>query len=267
MSTSPDGGARRGNTTPIPADDRGTQNPDLFRSPTQSPPHTQAPPPAPAPDTYSPAPEQRTEVIDNRPEHTTQPDRGDVRARQKERFGGIKWGAAFFGWLTAIGTFVLLTALIAAVGGAIGLSNPGAADQAGQAAQNPGAAQTAGIVSVIVAAVVLLIAYYCGGYVAGRMARFNGLKQGIAVWVWTIVISIVVAILATVAGAQFNVLGAVGGLPQLPVDGGALGIAGIIAVAIALAVSLLGAILGGLAGMRFHRKIDRTDLDDGVHNR
>lgn len=263
MSTGPDG-AHRGDTAPVTTNPA-VQDPGRHQPPVQSPPPIRATPPEPI--QHSPASEQRTEVIHTKPEHTTQPDRRDLRAQQKERFGGIKWGAAFFGWLAAIGTFVLLTALIAAVGGAIGLSTPGAADQAGQAAQNPGPAQTAGIVSAIVAAAILLIAYYCGGYVAGRMARFNGMKQGIAVWVWTIVITIVAAILVAVTGARFNVLGAIGGLPQLPVDGDAISVAAIITVLVALAVSLLGAILGGLAGMRFHRKIDHADLDNAVHNR
>jgi len=37
-------------------------------------------------------------------------DRNAVVQREKEQFGGIKWGSAFFGWLTATGTAVLLTA-------------------------------------------------------------------------------------------------------------------------------------------------------------
>ncbi|RII86453.1 hypothetical protein DZF95_17230, partial [Clavibacter michiganensis] len=32
--------------------------------------------------------------------------RQDVLAREKDRFGGIKFGSAFFGWLTATGTAV-----------------------------------------------------------------------------------------------------------------------------------------------------------------
>ncbi len=256
MSTSPEG-ARRGPTDPSRGDlfreDTAAGNDTARRDtgPIQTPPRTSA---ASAPTTQTPAP-----AVGPAPDHES--TRRDVRAQQKDRFGGIKWGAAFFGWLTAIGTAVLLSALLTAIGGAVGLSVAGgagqAADQAGQAAQNPGAAQTAGIVG----AVVLVIAYYCGGYVAGRMARFNGAKQGIAVWVWTIIITVLAAILVAVAGAQFNVLGSLGGL-QLPADPAALGIAGIIGVLIALAVSLIGAILGGLAGMRFHRRIDRADLDD-----
>ena len=41
-------------------------------------------------------------------------DREAVVAREKEEYGGVKVGSAFFGWLTATGTAVLLTALAAA---------------------------------------------------------------------------------------------------------------------------------------------------------
>ena len=50
------------------------------------------------------------------------PTRQTVVAREKEQFGGIKVGSAFFGWLTATGTAVLLTALVAAGGTAVGLA-------------------------------------------------------------------------------------------------------------------------------------------------
>src|SRR4051812_9269082 len=49
-------------------------------------------------------------------------DRHSVVAREKERYGGIKWGSAFFGWLTATGTAVILTAVLAAAGAAVGVS-------------------------------------------------------------------------------------------------------------------------------------------------
>jgi hypothetical protein len=212
---------------------------------------------------------QPTEVLDGShsgsrtsPEHRFDaPDRREELHRQKAEFGGIKWGAAFFGWLTAIGTAVLLSGLAAAILGAIGLAaEPAQVAQAGQVVQNPGAAQTTGIVSAIVALVVLFVAYYCGGYVAGRMARFSGAKQGVAVWVWTVIITILVTIAVAVAGSQLGGLAAIGGLPQIPIDPGALTAAGIITALLALGVSLVGAVLGGLAGMRFHRKIDRADL-------
>ena len=46
------------------------------------------------------------------------------------------------------------------------------------------------------------VAYYCGGYVAGRMARFDGVKQGVAVWVWALVIAIIVTVLGAVGGSS-----------------------------------------------------------------
>jgi hypothetical protein len=185
--------------------------------------------------------------------------RQDVLAREKDRFGGIKIGSAFFGWLTATGTAVILTALVAATGAAIGLgSNGGDAGQAADAAtQN---ADTIGWAGAIAVLVVILIAYYCGGYVAGRMARFDGAKQGFAVWLWAIVIAIVVAVLTAVAGSQFNILGNLNGFPRIPVDEGDLTIASIVTAVLVAVVSLVGAILGGLAGMRFHRKVDRVGL-------
>ena len=48
------------------------------------------------------------------------PDRREVVARQREQFGGMKFGSAFFGWLAATGMAVLLTAVVAAAGTALG---------------------------------------------------------------------------------------------------------------------------------------------------
>ena len=132
--------------------------------------------------------------------------------------------------------------------------------QAGQAAQNPATAETAGLVGAVVPLVILFLAYYCGGYVAGRMARFNGVKQGIAVWLWAIIIAVVLGIIGAIAGSRFNLLSQVGGLPNLGVSGDRVTTAGVLAAVGVAVVSLVGAILGGLAGMRFHRKVDRVGL-------
>jgi membrane protease YdiL (CAAX protease family) len=183
--------------------------------------------------------------------------RREVVAREKERFGGMKFGACFFGWLTATGMAVLLTALLAAAGAGLGLAtnleettNPADPDQA----------QTIGLVGGIVLLVIIFLAYLAGGYVAGRMARFNGAKQGVGVWLWALIIAVVVAILGMVAGTQFNLLANLNTFPRIPINEGDLTTGGIItAIAVAL-VALIGAILGGLAGMRFHRRVDREGL-------
>ncbi|MGI3779843.1 MAG: hypothetical protein ACRYG2_03620, partial [Janthinobacterium lividum] len=142
----------------------------------------------------------------------TQPPTGrDLVRQQKERFGGMKFGACFFGWLTATGTAVLLTGLLTAVGLGVGRQ------QDLTAAQATGSAGTLGLVGAIVLLVVILVAYFCGGYVAGRMARFNGLKQGVGVWLWTIIAAVVVTVLGLLAGDRFNALSSVNSLPALPV--------------------------------------------------
>lgn len=179
--------------------------------------------------------------------------REEVVAREKSEFGGMKFGSAFFGWLTAMGMTVLLTALVAGAGAALGL---GAQVDPEQAAQEN--ADTIGIAGAIAVLVILLLSYYCGGYVAGRMARFSGLKQGVAVWLWALIVAVVIAIISAIAGAQWNVLANVNTFPRLPFNEGELTAAGIITAVGALLVSLAGAILGGLAGMRYHRKVDRV---------
>ena len=181
----------------------------------------------------------------------------DVVARQKEQFGGMKFGCSFFGWLTATGTLVLVSALLAAVGTVLGLNGTFGA----QPAANPENIRTLSIASGIVLLVVVLIAYFAGGYVAARMARFSGAKQGVGVWLWALIFTAVVVVLGLIAGNSLDLLSRVNGLPQLPVNQGTLTGGGIITlVAIAL-ISLVGAVLGGLAGMRYHRRVDRAGFD------
>ena len=193
----------------------------------------------------------------NEPVHDTVaeevPTRETVVAREKEQFGGIKIGSAFFGWLAATGMAVLLTALAAAAGTAVGL----ATNTDVNAAVNSGD-QTVGMVGIIVLLVVLFLSYYSGGYVAGRMARFNGAKQGFMVWVWALIAAVVVAILGLVAGQQYNILAQLNSFPRIPVNEGELTTTSLIAAVVVAAVALVGAVLGGTAGMRFHRKVDRA---------
>jgi len=176
----------------------------------------------------------------------------DAVDAQHERFGGIKWGAAFFGWLSANGLAVLLIAIVSAAGVAIGLTK--GVPSADQATSN---ATGIGIGGGIALLVVLFLAYLAGGYVAGRMSRFDGLRQGVAVWLIGLLVVVVLAVLAAVAGAKYNVLSQLN-LPRIPVDEGTATTAGIIALVAVLVVTLVGAILGGKLGERFHRKVDRA---------
>jgi hypothetical protein len=203
----------------------------------------------------------RADAPRSTPPRATSPaqvDRDEVVSREKDRYGGIKIGSAFFGWLTAIGMALLLTALLAAAGTAVGLATDTQVGEAvDQATNDPG---TVGVAGAIALGVILFLAYYCGGYVAGRMARFNGARQGVAVWLWAVLIAVAVAILGAIAGDEYDVLARLNSVPRVPVNEGDVSTAGLVALAIVAVVSLVGAILGGLAGMRFHRKVDRAGL-------
>lgn len=181
--------------------------------------------------------------------------REEVVEREREEFGGIKFGSAFFGWLTATGMAVILTALVAATGTAVGLAAPADAQSLDERDTT-----TIGLVGAIILVVVLFLAYYCGGYVAGRMARFDGLKQGLAVWLWAIIIAVVVAVIGALVGSQFNLLANLNSFPRIPINEGALTAGGIITAVVLALASLGGALLGGVAGMRYHRKVDRAGL-------
>ena len=178
--------------------------------------------------------------------------------REKERFGGMKFGSAFFGWLTALGALVLLTAVVAAIGAATGLNAPEVVEDAAEAAsENIGGATVIGAIAI---ALVLFVAYFAGGYVAGRMARFSGAKQGLAVWLWAIVIAILIALITAIAGSQWDILANVDIFPRIPVSADTATLTGILTAVGAAVIALAGAVLGGMAGMRYHRRVDRVGL-------
>jgi len=183
-----------------------------------------------------------------------QPERvRDVRARQREEFGGVNWGSAFFGWLVAVGMGAILLGLLSAAGAAFGLSDVSDSD----AKQN---AETIGIIGAILLLLVLGIAYFCGGYVSGRMSRFDGGRQGVAVWVLGLVVTIVLAVAAALFGAEYNVLERLN-LPRIPIDEGSLTAGAAITLAVVVIATLLLAMMGGKAGERYHKKVDRVGYD------
>lgn len=177
----------------------------------------------------------------------------DVRARQRADYGGLNWGAAFFGWLVAIGMAVILLAILSAAGTAFGLS------EVSQSEANSNA-ETIGIVGGILLILVLAIAYYCGGYVSGRMSRFDGGRQGFGSWAIGLVVTIILAVAGAIFGSEYNVLEQLN-LPRIPIDEGSLTTGAAVALAAVVILTLLAAMGGGKAGERYHRKIDRAGFD------
>src|SRR5215207_2420867 len=178
----------------------------------------------------------------------------DMRARQRAEYGGLNWGAAFFGWLVAVGMAAILLGLLSAAGTAFGLTDVSDAEAKANA-------ETIGLVGGILLVAVLAIAYYFGGYVSGRMSRFDGGRQGFGTWVIGVTVTIVLAIAGALFGAEYNVLDALN-LPNIPIDNGTLTAGAGVALVAVLILSLLTAMGGGKAGERYHRKIDRFGYSD-----
>lgn len=175
--------------------------------------------------------------------------RETVVAREEERFGGIKIGAAFFGWLVATAMTVLLVALVTAAARAGFVPGP-------DPLPRPGQESSGGMAGMIVLLSLQLLAYFLGGYVAGRMARFNGVGQGLMVWLWGVIGAAAMALLAITG--QFDVVTTLNSFLRLPLLEGQLSLDGIIAAIAVAATGLIGAVLGGLTGVRYHRRVDRV---------
>jgi hypothetical protein len=175
---------------------------------------------------------------------------GVVRARQREEFGGINWGSAFFGWLVAVGMAAILIGLLSAAGAAFGLSEVSDAEAESNA-------ETIGIVGAVLLILVLTAAYYCGGYVSGRMSRFDGGRQGLAAWAVGLGVTVALAVAGVLFGAEYNVLEQLN-LPRIPVEEGSLTAGAAIALAAVLIATLVAALVGGKAGERYHTRVDRV---------
>ena len=78
------------------------------------------------------------------------------------------------------------------------------------------AAGTVTLVTAVVLLAVLLVAYYAGGYVAGRMSRFDGGRQGVTVRSVGLLVTLVAVALGWVAGDQYNLFDRVD-VPRIPI--------------------------------------------------
>jgi len=201
-----------------------------------------------------PEDEPATASSDRRHVDERQPRRAVVdRERQRGEYGGFNFGAAFFGWLVAIGIAALLTALLSAAGTAIGLTEVGETDTEA----SPEALSLVGAVLILV---VLAISYFAGGYVAGRMSRFDGGRQGFGVWALAVVMAVLLAIAGAIAGSEYNLFGELD-LPRIPIDEGTLATGALITLLVVLALTAIAAILGGRVGERYHRRVDRAGMN------
>ena len=171
----------------------------------------------------------------------------------RERFGGAKVGAAFFGWLVAIGMTVLLTGLVALA--------VAAWDRGAGAAPFLADTASAGLTGMGTAVAVLAIGYLTGGYVAGRLARFDGARNGLLTWLLGLILTVLAGVAAAVVGANTNLIAAFTAavrLPAMPVDASTMTVSGAVLLAVTVLLTALAAAIGGRLGERFHRRVDRA---------
>jgi hypothetical protein len=178
----------------------------------------------------------------------------ETRAIQRDRFGGADGTAIFFGWISALGLAALLLAVVGAAGTRLGYAT---GVDTGDATSNAG---TIGIVGAAILVVILLLAYYAGGYVAGRMARFDGGRQGLRVWLLGLLVTIAAAVAGWVGGSQYNIYEQLN-LPRIPVDEGDIATGAVITLLVVLVGTLLAAVAGGKAGDRYHARVDALAWD------
>lgn len=173
-------------------------------------------------------------------------------AAARERFGGVDLPASLVGMLTALAMVVLLGGLIVAAFGQIGY-------QTGLTGDDVNNVNDISLASWIGGVAVLFVSYLIGGWAAGRIARYDGARNGLMTAIWTIVLAAVLSGLAAVLGTEYDVF-ANRDLPQWFNRDAVTGVA-IVSGAAAIVAMLLGGLLGGLWGTRYHRLADETLLD------
>lgn len=175
--------------------------------------------------------------------------------RLRDIYGGVDWLASFLGFLLALVGGAFLATITGLILVPLGFAVDFSAADLGPAV----------ITALVVLGVLLFLTYFFGGYVSGRLARFDGGVNGIMLVLWTALLGV----LLVLAGGIFSgflpapVVERIQGFLQnsvLPgfnnlVAQGAIGIGILIALVL---VILLGSFLGGKLGARYHADIDYT---------
>jgi hypothetical protein len=110
---------------------------------------------------------------------------------------------------------------------------------------------------------VLLVAYFFGGYVAGRMGRRAAITHGLCVFVGSLIIAAVtsgvVAALADDRRLRGN-LRSVG----IPTNTDQVTGVAVAALIVSLAAMLIGSVAGAIQGERWHTKLARRAADPDI---
>lgn len=155
-------------------------------------------------------------------------------------------GATFLGW--AVAAFFTL------VFSTIGLGLVG-----GEAFNNDGQisfSDANGIVigSLVAYLVASFLAYLIGGYAAGRIALWDGIKHGLGTVGWAVLFALVAVVAGTYLADTLNVQNYLAGFDLSAITGET-----VLAIVLSLAAMLGGAALGGKLGERYHDRVHGID--------
>ncbi len=178
----------------------------------------------------------------------------DREDRLRDMYGGVDWLASFLGFV-----FTLVAAAVFSLIAGLVLVPLGFPPQLGG-----GEIGAAVITGLALLGLLIFLAFFFGGYVAGRLARFDGGRNGAMLLVWCFIAVLVLALAAGVfsgflpPGLSAGVGNLLDGASAMAGDLAAAGAVGIAVAVGALLLALLGGFLGGRLGSRYHAEIDRS---------
>lgn len=174
----------------------------------------------------------------------------------RDIYGGVDWLASFVGFI-----FTLLLTALFGLGAALFLLIPLGL----QGSLESGQLTSTSITGFAVIAAVGFFSFLFGGYVSGRLARYDGGRNGAMVVLWTVLIAALLLVLSGVLGQAISGT-LMGGFVGETLNFGSTAVdlvsglgppGAVVSGGIALA-ALLGGMLGGRLGSRYHREIDYT---------
>jgi hypothetical protein len=174
--------------------------------------------------------------------------------RLRDMYGGVDWLASFLGFVFAI----VLGAVFSAVAGLVLVPLGITPDLSG------GQIGASVITGLALLGVLIFLTLFFGGYVAGRLARFDGGRNGAMVLVWMFIVVVILALAAAIfsgflpAGMAEDIANVVDRIVSTIGNLAGTGVAGLVTAAAALLLALLGGSLGGRMGSRYHTEIDRA---------
>jgi len=174
--------------------------------------------------------------------------------RLRHMYGGVDWLASFLGLVFAI----VLGAVFSAAAGLVlvpfGITPALSGGQIGASV----------ITGLALLGVLIFLTFFFGGYVAGRLARFDGGRNGAMVLVWMFIVVLILALAAALfsgfvpAGMAQGIANLVDRIVSTAGNLAGAGVVGLVTAVAALLIALLGGSLGGRMGSRYHTEIDRA---------